>query len=56
VRLVLKKGDPNEPEVLFADMFLRRRRLDAVTFANNLMSVAVNADKLEDLFFGSDKR
>jgi hypothetical protein len=56
VRIVLKRRDPNEPELIFADMFLRRRRMDPVTFANHLQAVAANADKLEDLFFGSDKR
>jgi hypothetical protein len=56
VRLALKRGDPNEPEFMFTDLWLRRRRLDPVTFANSLLAVGVNADKLEDLFFGSDKR
>ncbi|HTQ43082.1 MAG TPA: hypothetical protein VMI75_10035 [Polyangiaceae bacterium] len=56
VRMVLQKGEANDPELIFVDMLVRRRRLDTVTFANNLLSVAVNADKLEDLFFGSDKR
>ena len=56
VRMVLQKGEANDPELIFVDTLVRRRRLDMVTFANSLLSVAVNADKLEDLFFGSDKR
>ncbi|HEX8791847.1 MAG TPA: hypothetical protein VF765_12925, partial [Polyangiaceae bacterium] len=56
VRMILQKGEANDPELIFVDMLLRRRRLDTVTFANSLLNVAVNADKLEDLFFGSDKR
>jgi hypothetical protein len=51
-----RKGEPNDPECLFVETFLRRRRLDPVTFAISLRSVAVHADKLEDMFFGSDKR
>jgi hypothetical protein len=56
VRMILQKGEDNEPELIFVDMMVRRKRLDTVTLANALLSVGNNADRLEDLFFGSDKR
>jgi hypothetical protein len=56
VRMILQKGDANEPELIFVDTMVRRKRLDPIGFSNQLLSVAINADKLEDLFFGSDKR
>ena len=54
--MTLQKGEGNDPELMFVDMLVRRKRLDTVTLANAVLSVATNADRLEDLFFGSDKR
>ena len=50
VRMVLQKGEANDPELIFVDMLLRRRRLDTVTFANSLLNVAVNAARLAGSF------
>lgn len=56
VRVALAKLNPDEPEFIVVETILRRRRLDPYTFANNVSTIGMYADKLEDLYFGSDKR
>jgi hypothetical protein len=56
VRVTLGKLTSSESEFIFVETILRRRRLDPYTFANTVSIVGSSADKLEDLFFGSDKR
>jgi hypothetical protein len=56
VRVALLKGEEADPEFVAVETILRRRRLDPVTFTNNVSLVGTLADKLEDLYFGSDKR
>lgn len=45
-----------DTEFVMVETILRRRRLDPYTFASNVSAVGMYADKLEDMFFGSDKR
>lgn len=56
VRVALVKLNPDEPEFIIVETILRRRRLDPYTFANNVSTIGMYADKLEDMYFGSDKR
>jgi hypothetical protein len=56
VRLALVKLTPQDQEFLLVETLLRRRRLDPHSFASTVVSVAAAGDRLEDLFFGSDKR
>jgi hypothetical protein len=56
VRIALSKVTPPDSEFVIVETLFRRRRLDPVTFANNVMTIGRYADKLEDLFFGSDQR
>jgi hypothetical protein len=56
VRVALAKLSNPESEFVIVETILRRRRLDPYTFANNVSTVGIYADKLEDMFFGSDKR
>lgn len=56
VRVVLGKLGSSDSEFVIVEAILRRRRLDPYTFANRVSTVGVYADKLEDMFFGSDKR
>lgn len=55
-RLAILKLSPGEPEFIVAETFLRRRGLDGITFSRTIGQVAAVADKLEDIFFGSDMR
>jgi hypothetical protein len=56
MRVALNKLEGAEGEFILVETMLRRRRLDPYTFANNVSTVGMYADKLEDMFFGSDKR
>jgi hypothetical protein len=56
VRMALVKMSPPDQEFLLVETLLRRRRLDPHSFASSVVSVAAAGDRLEDLFFGSDKR
>jgi hypothetical protein len=56
VRVTLAKMGADAKEFVLVETLFRRRRLDVVTLANNIMMVGVFADKLEDMFFGSDVR
>jgi hypothetical protein len=56
VRLSLTKLTEPDAEFVIVESILRRRRLDPYTFANNVSTVGMYADRLEDMFFGSDKR
>jgi hypothetical protein len=56
VRVALAKLSNPDSEFVIVETILRRRRLDPYTFANNVSTVGIYADKLEDMFFGSDKR
>jgi hypothetical protein len=56
VRVTIGKIVSSESEFIFCESILRRRRLDPFTFANAVSMVGTCADKLEDMFFGSDKR
>jgi hypothetical protein len=56
VRVALAKLSSPETEFVLVETILRRRRLDPHTFANTVSTVGCYADKLEDLYFGSDKR
>jgi hypothetical protein len=48
---------PDPPtEFMMVETLVRRRRLDAYGFANHVGIVGSNADRLEDMFFGSDRR
>lgn len=56
IRVAIAKLTPNEPEHILVETILRRRRLDPYTFSNNVSTVGTYADKLEDMYFGSDVR
>ncbi|APR79246.1 Hypothetical protein A7982_04593 [Minicystis rosea] len=56
IRVALVQLAAPDGEFVIVETILRRRRLDPYTFANNVSSVGTFADKLEDMFFGSDKR
>jgi hypothetical protein len=56
VRVGLSKITPPGKEFVVVETLFRRRRLDPMTFANNLSMVGAYADRLEDLFFGTDQR
>lgn len=56
VRVALAKLSNPESEFVVVETILRRRRLDPYTFANNVNTIGMYADKLEDMYFGSDKR
>ncbi|MFT3770286.1 MAG: hypothetical protein QM820_33075 [Minicystis sp.] len=56
VRVALVQLAAPDGEFVIVETILRRRRLDPYTFANNVSTVGTYADKLEDMFFGSDKR
>lgn len=43
-------------EFVLLESIYRRRRLDPLTLARSIISVGILADRLEDLFFGSDVR
>lgn len=56
VRMALVRMSAADPEFILVETLLRRRRLDPHSFASSVVSVGAAADRLEDLFFGSDKR
>ena len=56
IRVALASLSAPDGEFIIVETLLRRRRLDPYTFANNVSMVGMYADKLEDMFFGSDKR
>jgi hypothetical protein len=56
IRLSLSKLMPADAEFVILETMMRRKRLDPHTFAKNILGVGIAADKLEDMFFGSDKR
>jgi len=56
VRVALSRLAGLDGEFVVVETMLRRRRLDPYTFANAVSTIGVHADKLEDMFFGSDKR
>jgi hypothetical protein len=56
VRLTLTKLTEPDGEFVVVESVLRRRRLDPYTFTNSVTTVGTYADRLEDMFFGSDKR
>ncbi len=56
VRVALAKMGPQAQEFVLVETLVRRRRLDPVTLSNHVMTIGVFADRLEDMFFGSDQR
>lgn len=56
MRVALAKMGPQAQEFVLVETLARRRRLDHVTLSNHGMSIGVFADRLEDMFFGSDQR
>jgi hypothetical protein len=56
LRLTLEKISDPPTEFLIIETIVRRRRLDPHGFARYVGMVGSNADRLEDMFFGSDKR
>ncbi len=56
VRVTLAKMGAEGKEFVMVETLFRRRRLDVVTLANNIMTIGIYADRLEDMFFGSDVR
>jgi hypothetical protein len=56
LRLAIARINPPEQDFVVIETLGRRRHLDAVTFSRNIRTVGVYADRLEDLFFGSDQR
>jgi hypothetical protein len=56
LRMTLQKISDPPTEFMLVETLVRRRRLDPYGFANHVGIVGSNADRLEDMFFGSDKR
>jgi hypothetical protein len=56
LRLTLQSISDPPTEFMIVETLVRRRRLDPYGFARHVGIVGSNADRLEDLFFGSDKR
>jgi hypothetical protein len=56
LRLTLSKVSPPDQEFVLVETLFRRRRLDPITLSRNLILVGMQADRIEDLFFGSDRR
>jgi hypothetical protein len=55
-RVYLSKKDPQGIELLTSESVAIKRGLDPMQFGRIVMEVAIVADKLEDMFFGSDER
>lgn len=55
IRVALANVSPTNQEFVIVETIFRRRRLDPQTLVINILSVGVYADKIEDLFFGSDR-
>jgi hypothetical protein len=56
LRVSLLDYSQTEPPFVIVETLLRRRRLDPFALANNILTVGVHADRIEDLFFGSDRQ
>jgi hypothetical protein len=56
IRVALATVTPNDQEFVIVETLFRRRRLDPQTLTTNIISVGIYADRIEDLFFGSDRR
>jgi hypothetical protein len=56
VRVAIAKFGAQAQEFVLVETMLRRRRLDAITLSNNVVTIGVFADRLEDMYFGSDQR
>jgi hypothetical protein len=56
LRLTIARISPPEQDFVVVETLFRRRRLDPITLARNVNAVGAYADRLEDLFFGSDQR
>lgn len=56
VRIALAKVTPPDAEFVLVETLFRRRRLDVMTLTNNIRMIGSYADRIEDMFFGSDQR
>ncbi|HEU4411521.1 MAG TPA: hypothetical protein VFS43_40120 [Polyangiaceae bacterium] len=56
LRLAIARISPPEQDFVVVETLFRRRRLDPITLSRNISAVGAYADRLEDLFFGSDQR
>jgi hypothetical protein len=56
IRVAIAKLNADDSEQIIVETIVRRRRLDPYTFSNNVSTVGMYADKLEDMYFGSDVR
>jgi hypothetical protein len=56
LRLAIARISPPDQDFVVVETLFRRRRLDPITLARNISAVGSYADRLEDLFFGSDRR
>jgi hypothetical protein len=56
LRLTLSKLGAESTEFVLIESIHRRRRLDPLTLSRSITSVGIFADRIEDLFFGSDER
>lgn len=55
-RLTIGKVGPDQQEFVLVEAVHRRRRLDPLTLSRSIGTVGFLADRIEDLFFGSDQR
>ena len=56
VRVALAKITPPDQEFVLVESLFRRRRLDPIVLGANIGVVGRYADRIEDMFFGSDQR
>lgn len=56
VRVALAKVTPPDAEFVMVETLFRRRRLDVMTLVNNIRMIGSYADRIEDMYFGSDQR
>jgi hypothetical protein len=56
LRVAIGNVTPPDSDFVMVETLFRRRRLDPYTLSSNIRMVGMYADKLEDLFFGSDQR
>jgi hypothetical protein len=56
VRLAISNVSPPDQDFVLVETLFRRRRLDPLTLARGISTVGVLADRVEDMFFGSDQR
>jgi hypothetical protein len=56
VRVTLDTISPPGREFVLVDTLLRRRGLDHLTLSTAILTVGSRADRLEDMFFGTDQR